>query len=93
VNPKKTIYTGICPIEGAVQETATQESYCFCDQSNDCAPGNDVTSCPFEFDGKRISLHKSVGKNVCKVFSFNTEHLNLPFNMQFARGEKHKLVK
>lgn len=51
VDPKETIYTGVCPSESDAEEATNQESYCFCDQSSDCAPGNDVTSCPFEFDG------------------------------------------
>lgn len=51
VDPKETIYTGVCPSESDVEEATNQESYCFCDQSSDCRPGNDVTSCPFEFDG------------------------------------------
>lgn len=51
VDPKETIYTGVCPSESDMEEAINQESYCFCDQSSDCGPGNDVTSCPFEFDG------------------------------------------
>lgn len=51
VDPKETIYTGVCPSESDAEEATNQESYCFCDQSSDCAPGNDVTSCPFELDG------------------------------------------
>lgn len=51
VDPKETIYTGVCPSESDAEEATNQESYCFCDQSSDCATGNDVTSCPFEFDG------------------------------------------
>lgn len=51
VDPKETIYTGVCPSESDMEEATNQESYCFCDKSSDCRPGNDVTSCPFEFDG------------------------------------------
>lgn len=51
VDPKETIYTGVCPSESDTEEATNQESYCFCDQSSDCGPGNDVTSCPFELDG------------------------------------------
>lgn len=51
VDPKETIYTGVCPSESDAEEATNQESYCFCDESSDCGPGSDVTSCPFEFDG------------------------------------------
>lgn len=72
VDPKETIYTGVCPSESDAEEATNQESYCFCDQSSDCAPGNDVTSCPFEFDGScLLVLLFRLGKKWCWVGFFS----------------------
>ena len=69
----------MCPSESDVEEPTDQQSYCFCDQSRDCAPGNDVLSCPFELEGKRVGVSNLLLRVVCgmRIMKFGYNFGNL----------------